>query len=306
MVKVVASANGIVGIEAAIDVLKQGGSAVDAVEAGIRCVESNLEDTTVGYGGLPNLLGTVELDASIMDGRTLAAGAVGAVKDYEHPISIARKVMEELPHVMLVGSGAEMFAGEMGFSKKDLLTSKAKEIWEKGLKEKIDGYYSQNEEYLGVLRKFSHLAADPEKHLGTTNFIALDGQGHLATGVSTSGWAWKYPGRLGDSPVIGAGNYADSRYGAAACTGRGEMAMRLCTARSVVLYMQMGMPLKEAASKAMKELLALEDRYWGRVSSVVMDAQGNAEAFTVGGSSKYVVMTGEMGEPILLDRIEVR
>src|SRR5574342_747043 len=111
---VIASSNGTVGIVEAMRVLRHGGSAVDAVEAGVRLVESNADDHTVGFGGLPNLLGEVELDASVMDGRTLQAGAVGAVKHYEHPISLARKVMEELPHVMLVGGGAERFAQEVG------------------------------------------------------------------------------------------------------------------------------------------------------------------------------------------------
>lgn len=305
MLKVIASANGIVGIKAAMEVMKKGGTAVDALEEGIRFVESNPEDSSVGYGGLPNLLGEVELDASIMDGETLAAGTVGAVKGYEHPISIARKVMEELPHVTIVGAGAEMFAKELGFEKKDLLTPKSKEIWQQGLQGKAPVGYIDRGEYMDSLRKYSRLAVDPEKHLGTVNFIAMDGRGQIATGVSTSGWAWKYPGRLGDSPIIGAGNYADSRYGAAACTGRGEMAIRLCSARSMVLYMEMGMTLEQAATKAMRDLACIQDKYWGRVSCVIMDAKGNHGAFSVGGPSKYVLMTEDMDEPQVLDRVTV-
>ncbi len=305
MLKVIASANGIVGLKAAMEVLKKGGTAVDSVEEGIHYVESNPEDSSVGYGGLPNLLGEVELDASIMDGRNLAAGTVGAVKGYEHPISIARKVMEELPHVTIVGAGAEMFARELGFEKKDLLTEQSKKTWEQGLQGKAPVGYIERGEYMESLRKYSHLTADPEKHLGTVNFIAMDKYGQLATGVSTSGWAWKYPGRLGDSPIIGAGNYADSRYGAAACTGRGEMAMRLCSARSMVLYMEMGMTLEQAATKAMTDLANIEDKYWGRVSCVIMDAKGNHGAFTVGGPSKYVLITEDMDEPATLDRTEI-
>lgn len=305
MLKVIASANGIVGIKAAMEVLKRGGTAVDAVEEGIHYVESNPEDNTVGYGGLPNLLGEVELDASIMDGKTLAAGTVGAVKGYEHPISIARKVMEELPHVTIVGEGAEMFARELGFEKKDLLTPESRKVWEQGLQGKAPVSYIERGEYMESLRKYARLAVDPERHLGTTNFIAMDGQGQLATGVSTSGWAWKYPGRLGDSPIIGAGNYADSRHGAAACTGRGEMAIRLCSARSMVLYMEMGMTLEQSATKAMQDLAHIQDKYWGRVSCVIMDAKGNHGAFSVGGLSKYVFMTADMDEPLLLDRTVV-
>jgi len=305
MLKVISSANGKIGLKAAMNVLKRGGTAVDAVEVGCRIVESNPDDRTVGYGGLPNLVGEVELDASIMDGNTLVAGAVGAVKRFEHPISIARKVMEELPHVMLVGEGAERFARELGFEEKDLLTPQSKDIWEKGLREKVTGVYEDRMDYMEALRKYVHMAADPEKHLGTVNFIAMDRYGRIACGVSTSGWAWKYPGRLGDSPVIGAGNYADSRYGAAACTGRGEMTIRLSTARSIVLYMASGMSLDQAARKAMTELLDLEDAYWGRVSCVVMDAQGNHGAYTIGGPSRYAVITEDMDEPEELPRVEI-
>ena len=126
---VIARHNGAIGIQEAIYVLQQGGSAVDAVETGIRLVESNPEDHSVGYSGYPNLLGEVELDASIMNGRTLESGAVGAMKEYPYAISVARKVMETLPHVMLVGHGAERFAAEMGFEKQDLLTEEAHAIW---------------------------------------------------------------------------------------------------------------------------------------------------------------------------------
>src|SRR3712207_4459709 len=119
---VVASANGRVGIGRAMEVLRAGGSALDAVEAGTRLVEDNPEDHTVGYAGLPNLLGEVELDASIMDGRTLATGAVAALQGYANPISVARRVMTDLPHVLLAGAGAARFAGECGFQPTDLLT----------------------------------------------------------------------------------------------------------------------------------------------------------------------------------------
>src|SRR5438067_8401732 len=127
---VVASTNGKVGIEAAMRVLKQGGSALDAVEAGTRLVEDNPEDHSVGTAGLPNLLGEVELDASIMDGRTLAAGAVAAVKGYPNPVSVARRVMTDLPHVLLVGEGAARFAAECSFQTADLLTERSRKLWQ--------------------------------------------------------------------------------------------------------------------------------------------------------------------------------
>ncbi len=295
---VVASANGRVGIKAAIEVMKKGGSPIDAVEAGIRLVESNLEDHSVGKGGLPNLAGEVELDASIMDGDTLAAGAVGAVHGFEHPISIARRVMEELPHVFLVGPGAERFAKEMGFEPTDLLTPEAKEIWARGF---VDSdFYSAPERvrYLERMRKLAAMAKDPEKAHGTVNFIALDDHGHMACGVSTSGWAWKYPGRLGDSPVIGAGNYCDSRYGGAACTGRGEMAIRAATAHSVVMYLKAGLGIQEAGIRAMNDLEDLVDEYFGGMNIVALDRHGEPAAFSDNPNATFVYMTGDMDEPV--------
>ena len=302
---VIASANGQVGITEAMGVLKNGGSAVDAVEAGIRPVESNPDDHTVGYSGLPNLLGEVEVDASVMDGRTLQAGAVGALKNCEHAISLARKVMEELPHVLLVGGGAERFAREMGFPEKDLRTAEAEKVWREFFEDKAPSVYKERTNYLDSLKKFARLAADPERPNETVNFIAMDAQGNLAAGVSTSGWAWKYPGRLGDSPVIGAGNYADNRYGAAACTGRGEMAMRLCTAHSVVMYLKMGMSVTDAGTHAIKDLAYLVDPYFGRVSIIVMDARGNHAGFSNAPDTTYVYLTDRMDTSVEIPRIHV-
>ena len=302
---VIASANGRIGIEDAMRVLRNGGSALDAVEAGIRPVESNPEDHTVGYSGLPNLLGEVEVDASIMDGLTLQAGAVGAVRYCEHAISLARKVMEELPHVLLVGAGAERFAREMGFPERDLLTPEAKRIWEEIFEVKVPAVYRERVAYLDGIRKYAKLAADPERPNETVNVIAQDAQGNLATGVSTSGWSWKYPGRLGDSPVIGAGNYADNRFGAAACTGRGEMAMRLCTAHSVVTYLKMGMTLEAAGREAVADLAYLVDPYFGRVSLIAMDARGNHAGFSNAPDQTYLYLTDDMTACVEAPRIYV-
>ncbi|MDP2872495.1 MAG: N(4)-(beta-N-acetylglucosaminyl)-L-asparaginase [Bacillota bacterium] len=302
---VVASKNGRVGIAAAVDVLRRGGSAVDAVEAGIIPVESNPEDHSVGYSGYPNLIGEVELDASIMDGLTLAAGAVGAIRGYEHPISIARKVMEELPHCFLVGTGAERFAKELGFPTRDLLTEDARRVWHQILEEKAPEVYGQRMKYLDSIRRFVKITADPEKPNETVNFLAQDVKGNIACGVSTSGWAWKYPGRLGDSPVIGAGNYADNRYGAAACTGRGEMAIRCATARSIVLYMKMGLALAEAGREAFRDLDALVDPFAGSMNAVALAPDGSHAAFSNMPEATYIYMTAEMGEPVEAARIFV-
>ncbi len=295
---VVASSNGIVGIEESIRVLKAGGTAVDAVEAGIRLVEDNLEDHSVGSGGFPNLLGEVELDASIMNGRSLESGAVGAIKGYPYPISIARKVMETLPHVMLVADGAERFAAEMGFAQRNLLTKEAHDIWAKRLQKDMPKHVFNQLDEQKNLREWVKLATDPERAGGTVNFIAQDSNGDIACGVSTSGWAWKYPGRLGDSPIIGAGNYADNRYGAAACTGMGEMAIRAATAHSIVLYMKMGLSLMEAGKQAMADLNDLGGNFISGMNIVTLDKDGNHAAFSSQEGKTYIYQTAVMEKAV--------
>lgn len=295
---VVASANGKVGIKEAVQVLQDGGTAVDAVEAGIRLVEANPDDHTVGYGGFPNLLGEVEVDASIMNGRTLESGAVGAVKEYLHPISIARKVMETLPHVFLVGDGAERFAAEMGFPRQNLLTEDARSIWASRLQKDMPPDIFARLQEQKELREWVRLATDPERAKGTVNFIAQDKNGDIACGVSTSGWAWKYPGRLGDTPIIGAGNYADNRYGAAACTGMGEMAIRGATAHSLVFYMKMGLSLAEAGTRAMDDLNDLDGRFLSVMNIIALDKDGRPAGFTSSKGRTFIYQTADMDEPV--------
>ncbi len=247
------------GIGVAAAALRVGASALDAVEAGIRLVELDPAVDSVGVGGLPNLLGQVELDASIMDGGSLHCGAVGSLMGYLHPISVARQVLEQLPHVFLVGAGAARFAAEIGAAAGPTLTPEATSRYRAWLAELAadNGAFAADGPLAPWARR-SALTSGPQSDLnrpgGTTTFLARDGRSGLAAGVSTSGWAYKYPGRLGDSPVIGAGNYADSRYGAAACTGQGELAIRAGTARAVVLYLKMGLPLRDACLEAVADL----------------------------------------------------
>jgi L-asparaginase / beta-aspartyl-peptidase len=281
----VASRNGDVGIGAAIQILNDGGSALDAVEAGIRVVESNEKDTSVGRGGLPNVLGQVELDASIMDGATRAAGAVGAVHDYEHVITLARRVMEDLPHTTLVGPGAEQFAAGLGMVRTSLLTDDARRLWHAHLRERLgDEQAVRDLLALGGTADHDHSAdlvgrlLDPTRNTGTVNFIACDERGDIASGVSTSGWESKYPGRLGDTPVIGAGNYADNRFGAATCTGHGELTTRCGTARSVVRCLQLGMSVGDAMTEAALDTAALNEPYSGGVEILAVDRSGNVGA----------------------------
>ena len=289
---ILASQNGDVGIHQAMGVLQAGGSVLDALEAGIRPVEDNLADRWVGTGGMPSILGEVELDASIMDGRDLTAGAVGCVKGYPNPISIARKVLEELPHVFLVGPGAERFAAEMGFQKADLLTESARQQLRQDISLITDPDQVDPDNLADLVRQFGH----PRRTHGTVNFIVRDDQGNLATGVSTSGYYGKYPGRLGDSPVIGAGNYADSRYGAAACTGMGEMAIRAATARSVVLYLKLGYSLEAAGVQAMQDLRDLGGRFISEMNIIAMDRDGSVAGFSSSQGKTYIYLTSDSPE----------
>jgi beta-aspartyl-peptidase (threonine type) len=305
---IIASANGDIGIPAAWSILCEGGTALDAVEAATRIVEDNPEDHSVGYGGYPNLLGEVELDASIMDGATLRAGAVGALRGYRHPISVARRVMEELPHVMLAGAGAARFADEIGMPREELLTDAAAQAWREGIAGRLPEAFrdAQGAIIADLLRRATHLTTDPERVAGTVNVIAQDRLGRIASAVSTSGWAWKYPGRLGDSPIIGAGNYADDRYGAAACTGWGELAIRAGTARSVVLYLKHGYTLEAACREAFRDLGALLiDPAQVLMSMVAIDRHGQHCAVTTSVGRTYVYQAAGMAAPEVLPRLVV-
>ncbi len=294
---VVASSNGIVGLHEAMRILKAGGSAVDAVEVGIREVEANPDDHSVGHGGYPNLLGEVELDAGIMDGRGLTAGAVGAMQGFRHPISVARKVMDTLPHVLLVGQGAERFAAEMGFQRTELLTEEARRVWEDRLRAAMPEDAFCQLSTLNDLWRWVKVATDPERAKGTVNLLAQDAHGNLCAGTSTSGWAWKHPGRIGDSPIMGAGLYADNRQGAAACTGMGEMAIRAGTALSVIHYLKAGHPLSEAGRLAMLDLRDLGGPYRSRMNLIALDHSGRHAGWSTDEDRTYVYLTDEMPEP---------
>ena len=307
---IISSRNGAFALPEAMELLKSGGSAVDAVVLGCTRVEANPEDHTVGFSGLPNLLGEVELDASVMDGKGLRAGSVGALKGYQDAAKLAQHVMETLPHVLLGGDGPMRLAEEFGLTPTNLLTPEAEEIW----KSRLDDAEDRDSSYLSRIRQMVNLAEDPEiaertgtgepAH-GTVNFIAMDTYGNIATGVSTSGWAWKYPGRMGDSPVIGAGNYADNRWGAAACTGRGEMAQRCLTAHSVVTFMRFGMSLDEALQQAMLDLNALDDPYASEMNILAMDKDGNPGAASSNSSKEFALMTADMSEAEMRPRTYV-
>ena len=265
---------GRVGMEPACAVLLEGRGALDAVEIGIRAVEADESVRTVGRGGIPNLLGVVECDAGIMDGVTLEAGAVAALKNHLHAISVARQVMQRLPHVLLAGEGAERFAREIGAAEDSLATDESLERhsrWlEKHVPEAVRASWPP-----GRLAEQAWIATREDPAGGTVVFLGIDARGRMAAGVSSSGWPHKYPGRVGDSPILGAGLYADGRFGACACTHAGEISMRACTARCVVLYVQQGAPLGEACRMALRDLQALRGGYRGAIVLHAIDAAGN-------------------------------
>ncbi len=284
--------NSNVGLPKGRKILAEGGTALDAVEESIKLIENNPYDISVGFNGFPNLLGIVELDASIMEGKTLKVGAVAAVKNYRHPISIARNVMEITPHVMLVGEGAEKFAKAIGFQEEEIID----ELGIKNYKNVMEGkslelpleaenlirelFMNFDKHLKEVMNKYPIKAwykkLSFDKH-GTTNVIALDKDGNMAVGVSTSGIAMKFPGRVGDSPIPGAGIYCNNVAGSA-CTGTGEIAIRLSLARMVVNRIENDMTPEHAAEIGILDVIKLNED--GVIHILTMDKQGNSAGVT--------------------------
>ncbi len=229
-------------------ILAGGGDSLDAVVAGARVVELDPEDTSVGYGGLPNEDGVVQLDASVMSGRLRKSGAVGALERIKTPSEVARRVLERTDHVMLVGAGALRFARAHGFEEAELLTEASRLRWLRW-KENL----SPDDDWLppadGIYRD---RAGRPQ---GTINVLAVDAAGDVAGCTTTSGLAWKLPGRLGDSPIVGAGLYVDNAAGAAGATGRGEEVIKTCGSFSIVEAMRSGDPPAEACREALRNIV---------------------------------------------------
>lgn len=226
--------------QAAWKVLAAGGNALDAVEAGARWAESELCNPTVGRCGNPDRDGVLSLDASIMagDGR---CGSVAALSDILHPVSVARRVMEQTPHVMLVGEGAQQFAVQQGFERQQLLTPEAEKAWREWLK--TEHYAPQiNAERRGR-------PGDKDNH-DTLGMLAIDANGQMAGACTTSGMAWKLHGRVGDSPIIGAGLYVDNEVGAATASGVGEEMIRNAASFLVVELMRQGLSPADACREA--------------------------------------------------------
>jgi N4-(beta-N-acetylglucosaminyl)-L-asparaginase len=245
-------------MEAGWAILRQGGSAVDAVEKAANTIEVDPEDTSVGYGGLPNENGVVQLDSSFMDGKTYSAGAVACLENIKTPASIARLVMEHTDHVLLVGTGALQFAKAWGFQEENLLTEKARKIWLRWKEEMSqDDDWGAPDHLKNIMKKETYWRDFPdiEHHYGTTNVLAIDGNGDIAGCTTTSGLSFKINGRVGDSPIIGAGLYVDNEVGAAGATGRGEDVIKSCASYFMVMRMREGRTPQQACDDALQMIV---------------------------------------------------
>ncbi|MBB3543160.1 N(4)-(beta-N-acetylglucosaminyl)-L-asparaginase [Rhizobium sp. BK399] len=288
------------GFPTSVEMLRDGANSLDAMVAGIGKVESEVKVRSVGYGGWPNMLGNMELDAAVMDGNTREVGTVGAVPNTLPVARLAHEVMKRLPHVMLTGDGARRFATEIGFAEDDVLFEDSKRVWWERLEKELSA--EDLAKFPDIpLAPLSRAITDPERVRDTTVFLSADPARGIHAATSTSGWAWKYPGRLGDSPIPGAGFYADSRYGAAACTHTGEMTMRCSTARTVVLAMKLGYSLTDAVKLAIDELNELSSGFLAGVVIHAVDAKGNHEVvnFRCEGEIRYWLWEDSMPEPEL-------
>ncbi len=261
--------------QTAYEKLKSGGSVVDAVESAIRLAEADPDLTSVGRGGYPDRDGHLTLDACIIDEKG-SAGSVVFLEHIMHPISVARKVMEKTPHVMLAGEGALQFAVAEGFPKEDLLTDGARKAYQAWLK--TSGYNPP----IG------------EKNHDTLGFLAMDGGGKMAGGCSTSGAAWKMRGRVGDSPLIGAGLFVDSEVGGATSSGLGEAVIRIAGSFLVVELMRSGKSPQEACKMTVERLIRKQPQYKDIdnffVGFIALSREGEVGAFSYKKGFQYSLL----------------
>ena len=259
---IISSANGLHALDKGMDILKRGGDTLDAVVATVTVVEDDPNDDSVGYGGLPNEEGEVELDASVMHGPTHRAGAVAAVRRIKNVSRLAKTVMENTNHTMIVGDGARRFAVAEGFEEMKLLTEHSRKIWlawkaksslnwRPGIdspewKEQMSALFDGDEKQIAYAER---VIAHPPT--GTIPCMAVDAKGDISATTTTSGLSWKIPGRVGDSPIIGAGCYVDNEVGAAGSTGKGEENIKVCGGHTIVEMMRQGKSPTDACMEAM-------------------------------------------------------
>ena len=262
---IISSANGLHALDKGMDALRKGGDSLDAAIAAVTVVEDDPNDDSVGYGGLPNEEGEVELDASCMHGPTRRAGAVAGVRRIKNVARLAKTVMERTNHVMLVGDGARRFAVDEGFEEMNLLTEHSRKIWlawkaassvnwRPGIdssewKDKMSEIFGDNNEQIAYAEK---VIAHPPT--GTIPCMAVNEKGDISVVVTTSGLAWKIPGRAGDSPIIGAGCFADNEVGAAGSTGKGEENIKISGGHTIVEMMRRGKSPEDACLEALARI----------------------------------------------------
>lgn len=247
---VIASENGLRGVGRAYEMMTQGADPLDAAIAGVTIQELDPEDQSVGLGGLPNADGVVQLDASCMHGPTRRAGAVASLEGIATPSLVAKAVMDYTDHILLVGPGAKAFALQMGFKEQNLLTEKSRQDWLrwKARLNPNDNWLDHDDD---VTIKFS---------TGTINMNAVTASGDMGSVTTTSGLSWKIPGRVGDSPIIGAGQYCDNGVGAAGSTGRGEANIKACGAFLTVEGMRRGLAPQQACLATLERVVAMTER----------------------------------------------
>lgn len=278
--------HGLPANEAAWEVLKKGGHSLDAVEAGVRIPEGDPNIITVGYGGIPDADGHVTLDACIMDEKG-RAGSVTYLEHIKHPISVARLVMEKTPHVMLSGKGALEFALDNGFKKENLLTKERKAAWKKWKKEQ---------------RKFSakiNIENETELNHDTIGMLAIDKEGRISGACTTSGMGYKLPGRVGDSPIIGAGLFVDGEVGGAVATGMGELVMKTLGTFLVVEFMRNGMAPAKACEEAVKRIASKIPDYQNfQIGYIALNKDGEYGSFCIQPGFNFAVKTEDKTELI--------
>lgn len=248
---VVASANGLRAVEKAGQLVAQGADTLDAAIEGVKIQELDPEDTSVGYGGLPNEEGVVQLDASCMHGPTRRAGAVAALEGIKTPSVVAKYVLLYTNHILLVGEGAKRFALSFGFKEEDLMTEKSRDLWLRWRANR-----GADDDWLEV-DQGAMLVARPT---GTINCNVVNAKGEISSVTTTSGLAWKIPGRVGDSPIIGAGEYTDNDVGAAGSTGRGESNIKVCGGFLTVEFMRRGMKPADACLETLKRVITMTEK----------------------------------------------
>ncbi|MEO0471997.1 MAG: N(4)-(beta-N-acetylglucosaminyl)-L-asparaginase [Bacteroidota bacterium] len=275
--------HGLAANEAAWTILQNGGRALDAVEAGVKVTEADPEVMTVGIGGYPDRKGLVTLDACIMDEKG-DCGSVAFVQNIKHPISLARKVMEETPHVMIVGEGAREFALEQGFVEENLLTEKARtafETWQA----------DQNRSEKPIINVENH---------DTIGMVALDAAGNLSGACTTSGASYKLHGRVGDSPIIGAGLYVDNEVGGAAATGWGEAVIRVVGCHLVVEFMRQGNSPQRACELAVERVISKNPDYRDiQVGFIALNKNGEVGGYCIQSGFDYAVYDQEEGSRLV-------